>query len=246
MNTYPRPVTQLHQLEPTTRCNLRCVYCPQALGTPKGSGFPRAREDMTMETFNQVMDLLKYYVKQGTQGELAFTGIGEPTLHPELPQMMEQARKILGFGRPLVMSTNGLTFTEEIAKALEPLRVKVYVSLHRPEKAGPAIEIARRYGLFENSNNGFATSSFNWAGQVKWHVSHDRTPCSYLYEGWGTVLVDGRVSTCCLDADGSGVVGHVTDDPATLAMKPFKLCQTCSFAVPKLSDVPLTYVGRAA
>lgn len=237
--TYPRPITQIHQLEPTTFCNLRCAYCPQGSGTPKGSGFPRKREYMTRETFGQTMELVRYYVTRGTQGELAFTGIGEPTMHPDLIEMMTAGRRVLGSGRDLVISTNGLTFTDEIARALGDLKAKVYVSMHRPEKAGPAIELAKRYGCFADSNQSFATSAFNWGGKVNWFVSHDRVPCEYLRAGWGVVLVDGRVSTCCLDSEGTGVVGTIWDNPETLAIKPFSLCGTCSFAVPRLDGVPI-------
>lgn len=241
---YPRPITTVKQLEPTTRCNLRCVYCPQALGSPKGSGFPRKREDMTLETFAAVMDLMEHYVKAGTQGELCFTGIGEPTLHANLPEMMAWARRVLGPQRPLVISTNGIEFTEALAKQIAPLHPSVFVSTHRPEKAGPAIEIAKRHGIFANRNVSFVDSAFDWAGQVKWHVSHERVPCEHLKQGWGIVLVDGRVSTCCLDADGSGVVGTVWDSPKTLAVKPFKLCDTCSFSVPSESQ-PVRVVRSA-
>ncbi len=224
---FPRPITQLHQLEPTTFCNLRCKYCPQF------PLLPRPKEHMTLDTFGGVMELLAYYVRQGTQGELAFTGIGEPTLNPNFLYMMTEARRVLGPRRALTMSTNGLSFTEEIARGIVDLAPRVYVSMHRPEKAGLAVEIAKKYGIYAGSNVSFADSAFNWAGQVKWFVSHPRVDCEYLYQGWGAVLVDGRVTTCCLDADGAGVVGTVWDVPGSLSVKPYKHCDTCSFSVPK-------------
>lgn len=237
--SYPRPITQLHQLELTTRCNLRCKYCPQY------PVLPRPKEDMTRDVFAATMDLVDHYCRAGTQGELAFTGIGEPTLHGDFVEYMAWARKVLG-DRALTMSTNGLIFTDEIAAAIAPFRPQVYVSLHRPEKAGPAIEIAKRHGIYAGANNSFATSAFNWAGQVKWHVSHDRIPCEYLMQGWGAVLVDGRITTCCLDADGSGVVGTVNDDPTSLFIKPYKHCESCSFAVPRLDPAPIKIQPRMA
>lgn len=228
---YPRPITQIHQLEPTTRCNLRCKYCPQF------PVLPRPKEDMSADTFEATLKLVAHYVRRGTQGELSFTGIGEPTLHPDLVRMMFRAREVLGDDRHVVMSTNGLLFTDELAAAIAPMRPSVYVSLHRPEKAGLAIEVAKRHGVYVGRNSSFADSAFDWGGKVKWFVSHPRVQCEHLYQGWGIVLVDGRISTCCLDADGSGVVGTVWDDPATLAVKPFSLCDTCSFSVPRLVPV---------
>jgi hypothetical protein len=46
--------------------------------------------------------------------------------------------------------------------------------------------------------------------------------------GWGFVLADGRISTCCFDGSGIGVFGSVDDKPETLSTKPYKLCESCN------------------
>lgn len=230
---YPRPVREIHQIEFSTRCNLRCHYCPHF---PE---LPRTKEDMDDDTFAAAMDLVGYYCKRGTQGELSLTGIGEAMLHPKFLSMATTARAVIGPKRPLVVTTNGLLLDEDMCRALAELDPKpyVFVSLHRPEKAGLAIQMAKKYGIFADHNNAFATSAFNWAGtQKNWYVTAPKIECEYLRTGWAVILVDGRIATCCLDADGSSVVGHVRDDPNSLKLKPWgdekKGCSACHMVVP--------------
>jgi hypothetical protein len=221
---YPRPLRDIHQIELTTRCNLRCRYCP----SPQKL---RPHEDMTDETFALAMDLVEHFCRVGTQHELSLTGVGESLLHPRFFEMVEFARSIIG-PRDLVITTNGLLLDDAACERLKPFAPKVFVSLHRPEKAGPAVEAAKRAGIFAGANPAPSVSAFDWAGQVKWHVSAPRTPCEYLRMGWGVVLVDGRVTTCCLDATGGGSFGTVHDTPDQLALSPWKLCESCHMTVP--------------
>ncbi len=233
LSKYPRPVRDVHQIELSTRCNLKCKYCPHF---PE---LPRKKEDMSEDTFAATLDLIRFYVRQGTQTELSLTGIGEAMLHPRFVEYATRAREVVGPQRQLVITTNGILLTEQMAAAIAPLHPLVFISLHRPEKAGLAIEIAKRHGIFAGSNNSFATSSFDWAGSMKdkWFVSAPRIPCEYLRSGWAVVLVDGRVATCCLDVDGSSTVGTVWDKPETLMLQPWKSekgsgCETCHMSIP--------------
>lgn len=231
MNNYPRPVRDIHQIELTTRCNLRCHYCPHY---PQ---LPRAKEDMQRATYMQALALVAHYVKQGTQTELSLTGIGESLLHPDFVEFVGLARQVIGPQRQLTVTTNGLGMDEKLCLALKPYQPAIFVSLHRPEKAGPAIEAARKHGLLAGINNSFVTSAFNWAGtQKNWYVSAPKIKCEYLRSGWGVVLVDGRVATCCLDADGSSTIGSVWDEPEALMLKPWgdaeKGCASCHMEVP--------------
>lgn len=225
MNLYPRPVRDIHQIELTTRCNLRCRYCP----SPQKL---RPHEDMTWETFEAALDVVKFFVKQGTQTELSLTGIGESLMHPRFFEAVAAARTTIGPNRPLIVTTNGLLLDDAACQTLKEFYPQVFISLHRPEKAGPAIEAARRAGIFRGANPAPSISAFDWAGQVKWFVSAPRTPCDYLRQGWGVVLVDGRITTCCMDATGGGTFGTVWDNPETLRMSPFSLCNSCHMTPP--------------
>ncbi len=226
IDRYPRPVREIHQIELTTRCNLRCRYCP----SPQKL---RPHEDMAWDTYAAALDLVKFYVRQGTQTELSLTGIGESLMHPRFLEAVVAARTIIGPKRDLVITTNGLLLDDTACAALKEFQPQVFISLHRPEKAGPAVEAAKRAGIFKGANPAPSISAFNWAGQVKWFVSAPRTLCEYLRLGWGVVLVDGRVTTCCLDATGGGSYGTVFDAPESLRMSPWKLCETCHMDVPQ-------------
>lgn len=230
--TYPRPVQSIHQIEITSHCNLRCVYCPS-----RNLEEIRGQEKMFMErdVFARALEWAEHFEDvKGTQNELSITGIGEAIMHPDFIEYCEMARQALP-DNFICLSTNGILLTNAIAKKLASMNIRLFVSLHRPEKAGKAIEIAKRHGILNGVNAAFATSSFDWAGQVEnWHVSAETTPCEYLRSGWAVVLVDGRITTCCLDAEGKdGVIGTVWDDIETgLEMKPFSLCTNCHMSVP--------------
>lgn len=230
---YPRPVRDVHQIELTTRCNLKCKYCPHH------PNLPRKKEDMEWDVFEASLDLVKFFVRQGTQTELSLTGIGESMLHPRFVEMVAESRVAIGPHRPLTLTTNGLLLDDAMAAALAPFRPQVFVSLHRPEKAAFAIVAAKKHGILAGRNTAFADSAFNWAGyQQNWTpiVSAPNIACEYLRSGWCVVLVDGRIATCCLDADGSSVVGDVRDNPEKLALKPWgdekKGCQACHMSIP--------------
>lgn len=231
--TYPRPVRDVHQIELTTRCNLKCHYCPHH------PNLPREKVDMEWPTFEAALDLVRFFVRQGTQTELSLTGIGESMLHPRFVEMVAEARAAIGPERMLTVTTNGLLLDEEMARVIAPFRPAVFVSLHRPEKAAPAMVAARKHGILAGRNTAFADNAFNWAGyQENWTpmVSAPNIKCEFLRAGWCVVLVDGRIATCCLDADGSSVIGKLGDDPESLMLKPWgaerKGCSACHMEVP--------------
>lgn len=260
---FPRPVEAIHQIEVTTWCNLRCKYCPypiqERLRGQKKMHMDLAVFERALEWAVQLngrytpsrpdLDLAAAATVQAgrtptfpsaptaldpAMAELSLTGVGEGLMHPEFVTMVRLAREALGPDAPIVFSTNGLLLDDEYATRLAPFHPMVYVSLHRPEKAGHAIEAAKRHGILAGYNPSPATSAFDWAGQVDWFVSHDRTPCEYLRAGWAVVLVDGRITTCCLDASAKGVVGHVDDPVGSAAIAPFSLCESCSYSVPEV------------
>jgi hypothetical protein len=105
-----------------------------------------------------------------TQGELSLTGIGETLLHPEWADLVRLAREALPTNY-INFSTNGLLLTDSVCEVLAEHGIRVWVSLHRPEKAGPALNRAARWGILDGPNASAATSSFDWAGQIDWEVT---------------------------------------------------------------------------
>lgn len=233
MTGYPRPLTAIHQIEITSLCNLRCVYCP----SPKLEQLRHQdKQHMTREVFEQTLALMKAL---GQKGEISLTGIGETLLHPEWREFILMARQ--AFPTNFInFSTNGLLLDDDACAYLAEYNVKVFVSLHRPEKAGPAINAAKRHGIYIQENASAALASMDWAGQVDWEVSADEgIRCDWLYHGWGAVLVDGRITNCCLDASAKGVVGTVFDDPKDLNLAPFSLCGDCHQVPPLPNELPM-------
>lgn len=235
---YPRPVQEMHQIEITSICNLRCQYCTW----PK---MPRPKQHMDRETYEKALGWVKHFQRKGTQGELNLAGIGESTLHPDFVEYVARAREVLGDDIRLVIATNGLLMTEEMALALKPYNIRIWVSLHRPEKAGPAIEILKRVGLYNGASADPSVSAIDWAGQVEYHVSAPPAACDWLKSGWVMAMSDGRVTTCCLDSTGEGVVGTVDDDPNGVELQPWKLCDGCHLVPPIAEKVQTQEVARS-
>lgn len=212
----------MHQIEVSSQCNLRCVYCTSpTLG--------REKVNMDGYTFLRALEWVKHFVKEGTQGELNLAGIGESQLNPEFPEFVKLARQALGWGQRLLFTTNGILMTPEFITATKPYGLKVYVSLHRPEKAKLAVDLLKDAGMLIGVSTDPATGAIDWAGQVKWQMSKEilGTPCDWSHQGWAMTLADGRISSCCLDSDGSGVIGHVKDAPGSVEGRPYRLCKAC-------------------
>lgn len=213
---------RIHQIEVTSRCNLRCRYCPSPhLGRPK--------LDMTRETWDRTLGWVKHFHdRNGGTPELNLAGIGESTLHPDFVDFVFEARAVVGYECFLTFTTNGLLMTEDLARALAPSRVAVGVSLHRPEKAGPAIEALRAHGLLWAVSADPSVAATDWAGQVQWHTSAPKNrQCPWVRGGLAFVMADGRVSRCCIDASGVGVFAHVNDRLDQFETSPYSLCRTC-------------------
>lgn len=229
------PIANIHQIEITSRCNLRCPYCVHR-------SMSRAKIDMTPQIFTRALAWAKEFQRRGTQGSLNLAGIGESTMHPMFVDFLALARETLGPAQDLDFATNGLLVSPELARAIAPYRPRVWVSLHRPEKGGPAIDNLLAAGIHPMGVSvDAAVAGTDWAGQIKWKVRAPRTPCPWVRGGWAVVLSDGRLTRCSFDGEGSGIIGHIDDDVSQMQTSPYKLCATCHQDV----GVPLTAEAAA-
>jgi hypothetical protein len=219
-------VVTLHQLELTSRCSLACRYCPSPkMG--KVAGY-RGKRDMSEEVFRACLEWLRFFCRKGTQGEVNLAGIGESMMRDDFEELAARVREVVGPVRKLLLATNGLHMTEERAKELARLDVRVWISLHRPEKAGLAVDIAKRAGILDGVSNDPSLNPNTWAGQVDWVQTAERSYCAWFRHGWGFVTSEGGLTSCCLDATGATVCGSVlTDQPGEFEIKSTKLCSTC-------------------
>ena len=153
-------------------------------------------------------------------------------MHPDFVAWATVVREVIGKDRKLVLSTNGLLMTKLTAEFLARMDAHVYVSGHRPEKAGPAIELLKAAGCKVGANTAFMDNAIDWAGQVEWFVSTDAHMCSYLQKRWAAVRQDGSVNTCCMDAESLAPIGSVFDEVGSLRTWATDVCKGCSLVVP--------------
>jgi hypothetical protein len=218
-------VREIHEIELTSKCSLACVYCPHPT-------LQRPKDHMPWEIFERTLEHVAYLCKAGTQGEVSLTGLGEAILYPRFVEAVWRVRKTIG-DRTMILSTNGVDMTPMIARELAKADVGVYVSLHRPEVAAPAMQMLKEAGCAMGTNVAFVDSALDWAGQVDWHVSAPRADCGYLNRAWAVVRQNGNIDACCMDAHDLYPVCTVWDELGALTTRPTKLCGSCNFRVPE-------------
>ena len=97
------------------QCNMRCRYCLHGLDERDALRKDIVPGLMTWETFQRIADGLREFPVPVISAD--FCGIGEPTLHPRLEDMIACLRG-QGLVRFVELSTNGLLLTKERAKRL--------------------------------------------------------------------------------------------------------------------------------
>lgn len=96
--SYPRYV----QLEPTNRCNQKCIMCPR-----NKPDYDAPFGDMSFENYKKILDQIPHITN------LQLNGLGEPLLHPQFIDMVKEAKK-----RNISVSINtNLMPIDSIAKA---------------------------------------------------------------------------------------------------------------------------------
>lgn len=102
-------------IEITNVCNLHCDFCP---------GHTRAKRQLSLEEFDLLTDKIK-----GEVCFLYFHLMGEPLLHPLLPEFIAMARQK---GFKTVLTSNGTLLARTI-DLLHALPHKIQLSLHSHE-----------------------------------------------------------------------------------------------------------------
>ena len=105
-------------LEITNACNLDCVFCPKTV---------RKKHYLSIDEFDILTDKLRGRVKF-----LYFHLMGEPFLHPLLPEFIKVARQK---GFVPVLTTNG-TLLSKSQEVIEAKPHKIQISLHSQEGNG--------------------------------------------------------------------------------------------------------------
>jgi hypothetical protein len=194
---------------------------------------------MSMETYKKAISWVLHFSRQGTQQELNLFGVGEPTLHPNLPAMIEEARRVLPMRMPVHINTNGhwidtttTLITEEemeFAKSLKASGIShIDITGHDALKTAKMIRIFRDLGITGNLSFDYITAPNNWAGQVDWFSpQYNAGICPWISRGQIMVMSDGNITRCCIDAFGTGIFATVDDDLTEKEVTSFDLCKTC-------------------
>jgi MoaA/NifB/PqqE/SkfB family radical SAM enzyme len=127
---YPsEPEPHTIEIEATNYCSARCSFCPHSIMTRK-KGFLNVA---LFKTFIRRLGvdrerLWLFSASRGAVPRVVFAGLGEPTLHPNLPQLVEVCSE-QGFRTQVV--TNGAHLTEGLVRRLSRAGMsQLAVSLH--------------------------------------------------------------------------------------------------------------------
>lgn len=196
------------QIETTNRCNAHCKYCPH-------DRIQRDIADMDMDLFRKIIDDCKEF-PLGTL--LPFLN-GEPFLDKFLFKRLEIIDEELDVRTKIF--TNASVLTEE---KLQRLKTFDNIELDYSMMGGPNKEkyeaitgldydnfirkekLIREYFPEAGKHMGYG---FNWTGHIDSPRKTQRldTRCHRTNEM--TILVDGRVSLCCMDMHGEWILGDL-------------------------------------
>lgn len=127
---YPEePEPHTIEVEPTNHCNAQCVFCPNpTMRRPKGFIDPSEFEQFVHRMAKDREGLWLYKVSRGRLPRVVFAGLGEPTLHPKV---IDLVRICTSNGFRVQIVTNGALLTERLAREFMNVRLdNLAISLH--------------------------------------------------------------------------------------------------------------------
>jgi MoaA/NifB/PqqE/SkfB family radical SAM enzyme len=231
-------IQTINSIEVSSLCDRSCKYCPA-----REQGKHREVGLMSTEIFEKALEWVLHFSRKGTQRELNLFGVGEPTLNPNLPAMIEKARRVLPMRCPVHINTNGQwidTHTTAItdkeidyARSLKLAGIShIDITGHDAFKTAKMIRIFQALKIQGQLSFDYITNPNNWAGQVDWfHPMYDAGPCPWVGQGQVMVMNTGDITRCCIDAFGKGIFAHVNDDISEAEVTTFELCDTCHHKV---------------
>lgn len=192
----------LINLTPTMRCNLKCKLC--------GVLVPQYdyRPHMTTADFSKTLRAV--FEIADSVGKLQITG-GEPLLHSDLPEMLEECFQYAGQFETLWLFTNcAVPIRPQLMKTLERHRDKIFVHASdygvRREAADQLIEFLEHSGCAYRYLKYFGECQYadGWVDQGDF-VSHNRSDaelakifaaCTHVTRGGSWYVRNGQMHWC--------------------------------------------------
>jgi MoaA/NifB/PqqE/SkfB family radical SAM enzyme len=111
-------------ISPTDYCNIKCVFCPYHGPAGKHAD---TKSVMSLDYYKNIIDQLAEFPTKLCR--LTFSGFGDPTMHKELPEMIEYV-KSKGVAEQIMLATNGILLTPDynrrlIDSGLDYIRISV-------------------------------------------------------------------------------------------------------------------------
>ncbi|HYH21176.1 MAG TPA: radical SAM protein [Azospirillum sp.] len=203
------PVTRFIHLEFTSRCNLRCVYCP--VSQPDYHG-----QDLEIPDFDAIVGTLEARGRP----RVVINGHGETTLLPGWHERVE-ALAARGFDISIISNFARLFSDEEVQALTRLCAVQISVDSHRPELLRRLRRKVDLGTILVNMSNvraraqadGRPAPSFSWSCVVSDQVALDLVD----YVRFGLASGVSHFTFCNLtqypDIDGVQPVRHVTTLP---------------------------------
>lgn len=229
-------------LEPVFDCNLRCKYCPWTLYPERLTG--RRPQLISWETFTLAIDRAPRSIET-----VQLAGMGEPTLHPRIADIIEY---IADHGFRPSMFTNGTMLKGDTVQRVASTRLDVLnISLEPDDETcrefrGVRLDLVRRniesfvqsrkyptkvkIRIVAHAGNidRLADVRDSWDGlvddfkvcpQFTMNGKHDSSLCLEPWRGNVNVWTNGVITPCCLDTFEDFQIGDIHRDTITDALK---------------------------
>lgn len=191
------------QIEINTNCNRRCNYCPNSVS-------PKIPELMKPGLYHQIVDELR---EMKFRGRIMPHCMSEPLLHPELPQLIADAREVEK--AKIVIYTNGDFLDQERFDELKRAGVNtLIITQHGKQAPRPLLDLLDNVKQERQVDIIYQDLRYSrlFNRGIPDLIDPDRraipNPC-WIANCYPQILVNGNVTQCCNDFKGENVFGNV-------------------------------------
>lgn len=231
-------IPSLIQLESTTACNGKCKFCPVGAGLDRKGGsmsdelFLKIVKEATQLGIKQILLFLngepfvfkRFFdwleiLRQHGRTTIIYTNAGQLTKEKadRLVTYSDVVENIVfslsGKDKKTHMEIMGLdhdTVKENVRYFMQVNKGRIPATAQMPYFSMTASWVTEWKKVWEPIvGTAGATSMFNWGGNIEDSIELKgrRIPCPRLHHI--TILYDGRVSLCCMDAEGEVILGDL-------------------------------------